>query len=255
MNAEQAAHRIKLKVAYDGTQYGGWQVQTNALSIQALLEKALSIFLREKTTLIGAGRTDAGVHAQGQTAHFTTTSSFDLERLLLSVNALLPYDIRVLEAAKVNPDFHARYDATGKIYHYRLHLSPASDPFKRLYSHHIPYALDLDALHSATRHFIGMHDFTAFANEAHKGSAAKNAVRTLSRLDMIEEAGGIRLEFEGGGFLYKMVRNIVGTLLDVARGKLPEEQIPAIFASRDRRKASMAAPPHGLCLIVVLYSS
>lgn len=248
-------NRVKLTIAYDGPQYGGWQVQPNALSIQELLEKALSIFLREKITLIGSGRTDAGVHAQGQTAHFTTSSNLDLKRLILSANALLPYDIRLLDATLAHPEFHARYDATGKIYHYRLHLAPANDPFKRLYSYHIPYALNLAALHSATKHFIGTHDFTAFANEAHQGSAAKNAVRTLSRLSVLEEECGIRLEFEGEGFLYKMVRNIVGTLLDVARGKLLEEQIPAIFASRDRCEASMAAPPHGLCLMAVLYES
>lgn len=245
--------KIKLTIAYDGTQYGGWQTQPNAVSIQELIEKALATLLREPIALIGSGRTDAGVHAEGQIAHFTTDSPLDLKRLLLSTNALLPHDIRLLEAVEAPSDFHARFAATGKIYHYRLHLAPSTDPFKRLYSYHIPYPLDLDAMRKATHHFVGTRDFTAFANEADRGSAAKNPFRELYRLDMVEEEGGIRLEFEGEGFLYKMVRNIVGTLLDVARGKLPESQIPVLFASRNRSMAPMAAPAHGLCLIKVLY--
>lgn len=245
--------KFKLTIAYDGTEYGGWQVQPNAVSIQSLLESALSTVLREKITVVGAGRTDAGVHARGQTAHFTTSATLDLKRLLLSANALLPRDIRIMEVVPAPDDFHARYDATGKIYHYRLHLDSSTDPFKRLYSYHIPYALNLDALKNGANAFVGTRDFTSFANEADRGSAAKNAIRTLRRLSVIDEEGGIRLEFEGDGFLYKMVRNIVGTLLDVARGKLSEDQIPAIFASRDRRCAAMAAPPQGLCLMSVLY--
>ncbi len=246
--------KIKLTVAYDGTPFGGWQIQPNATSIQELIEKALSILLREKIVVIGAGRTDAGVHALGQTAHFTTCSEIDLKRLILSANALLPQEIRIFEAAEAPHDFHARYDATGKIYHYRLHLASSCDPFKRLYSYHIPYAIDLEALERATHHFVGTLDFSSFANEAHRGSAAKNPVRAVHRLSVIQEEGGIRLEFEGEGFLYKMVRNIVGTLLEVARGQLPEEQIPAIFTARDRRQAPAAAPPHGLCLMQVKYT-
>lgn len=246
--------KIKLTIAYDGTGYGGWQVQPNAVSIQELIEKALSTLLREPISLIGAGRTDAGVHAQGQTAHFTTSSDLDYKRLLLSSNALLPPDIRILAAEEKAADFHARYDATGKIYHYRLHLAPSADPFKRLYSYHIPYPLDLAAMRQAAAHFIGTHDFTSFANEADRGSAGKNPVRSLYRLDMVLEEEGVRLEFEGEGFLYKMVRNIVGALLDVARGKLAAEEIPAIFASRDRKRAPMAAPAHGLSLVQVIYS-
>lgn len=247
--------KIKLTLAYDGTLYGGWQTQPNAVSIQALVQQSLSTLLRENIQIVGSGRTDAGVHAEGQTAHFTTCSSIDLHRLLLSSNALLPYDIRILEAIEVSHDFHARFSAIGKIYHYRLHLSRIQDPFKRLYSYHVPYPLDLATLKNATRYFVGTHDFTSFANEAHQGSAAKNAVRTLYRLTVVEEEEGVRLEFEGEGFLYKMVRNIVGALLDVSRGKLALEEIPMIFASRDRRQAAMAAPPHGLCLMRVLYSS
>lgn len=245
--------KIKLTIAYDGTLFGGWQVQNNTLSIQELIEKALSVLLREKVSVFSAGRTDAGVHAQGQTAHFTTSSNLDLRRLILSTNALLPPEIKLLQADEVPSDFHARFSALGKIYHYRLHLASSIDPFKRLYSYHIPYSLDLDALKNSTDYFLGTHDFTAFTNEAHRGSAAKNPVRTLHRLSFVEEEGGIRLEFEGEGFLYKMVRNIVGTLLDVARGKLTAEKIPEIFATRDRRCAPMSAPPQGLILMQVLY--
>lgn len=245
--------KIKLIIAYDGTKYSGWQIQTNALSIQECLEKALSIVLRQPVLLIGSSRTDAGVHALGQTAHFTTLSTLDGKRLVLSVNALLPLDIRVVAAYDVAADFHARYDAKAKIYHYRLHLGGTRDPFKALCSYHIPYPLDLGLLQSATKYFIGTHDFTAFTNQAHQGPASKNGVRTLYRLSLLEEEGGVRLEFEGDGFLYKMVRNIVGTLIEVARGKIEKDQVPNILHSFDRRQAAMTAPPHGLCLKDVLY--
>jgi len=245
--------RHQLIIAYDGTSFGGWQTQKNSVAIQALIEKALATVLREPVSLFGSGRTDAGVHALGQSAHFDTTASFELKRLLLSLNALLPPEIRLLDVQVVPEHFHARYDAIGKIYHYRIHLHDTPDPFKRLYSYKLPYPIDLNLLHQGTAFFLGTRDFTSFANEAHEGSASKNAVRTLKRLDLIEEQGGIRLEFEGDGFLYKMVRNITGTLLDIARGKYSIDSIPAMFAAKDRKQAGSTAPALGLCLMQVLY--
>lgn len=245
--------KYQLILSYDGTEFSGWQVQTNATSIQSLVETALSTILRHPVNLIGSGRTDAGVHALAQVGHFVTESAIDLHRLLVSLNALLPPAIRAMEGAPAPADFHARYSATGKIYRYHLHLSQIRNPFKSLYSVHIPYHLDLELLKAAAKEFVGTHDFTSFSNEAHRGSAARDPVRTIRRLDLIPEEGGLYLEFEGDGFLYKMVRNIVGTLLDVARGKLPLEQIPHIFAAKDRRRASPAAPAHGLFLVKVLY--
>lgn len=245
--------KYKLFLAYDGTQYGGWQVQNNSTAIQALLENALATILRAPIAITGAGRTDAGVHALGQVAHFTYEHPLDLFRTQGSLNGLLPPDIRVLDLQMTSDDFHARYSAKSKIYHYYLHLDRVMSPFLRLYRHHVHFPIDLDQLSTAAQLFMGTHDFSAFANEASTGSAAKNPIRTLMRLDIVPQEGGLRLEFEGDSFLYKMVRNITGTLLDVCRDKLHMEQIPEIFASKDRRLAGGAAPPQGLFLVKVNY--
>ena len=245
--------RYKLTISYDGTPYSGWQVQDTGPAIQPLVQKALETVLRHPIDLTGSGRTDAGVHALGQTAHFASPVSFPLARLRNSVNALLPYDIRVLEIVAVPPDFHARYKATSKIYHYHLHLDPVAEPMSRLYRHHIIGACDLALLQKAIPHFLGTHNFASFANEAKKGSASRDPIRTLSRLDFIPQPGGARLEFEADGFLYKMVRNITGTLLDIAASKIDPDAIPAIIQANDRCKAGNAAPPHGLFLMRVNY--
>ncbi len=246
--------KYKLLIAYDGTRYGGWQIQLNSVSIQALIEDALKIALRKETAVHASGRTDAGVHAKGQVAHFVTDAAVDLGLLLRSLNGILPDDIRILSVEEADPNFHARYSAVSKEYHYHIHLDWALDPFKRLYAYHHPYPLDIPLMQQASQAFIGTHDFTSFANEASKGSAAKNPVRTLTRLDFIPEPGGLRLEFEGNGFLYKMVRNITGTLLDVGRKKISPSAIPSLFDKKDRRQMSSAAPPQGLFLIKVNYS-
>lgn len=253
MPEEAHLFKYKIVIVYDGTHYGGWQVQKNAVSIQSLIESSLSRILRARTTLSGSGRTDARVHSLGQTAHFTTDSTIAPSRILFSLNGLLPPDIRILSIERMPMEFHARYSAISKVYHYHLHLDPIPDPFKHLYSYHVPHPVDLDLLKETAQYFVGTHDFSSFANEGHKGSAAKNAVRTIYRLDIVDEPGGVRLEFEGNGFLYKMVRNIVGTLLDVCAGKIAKEHIPEIFAAKDRRQAGRAAPPHGLYLMEVKY--
>ena len=146
--------------------------------------------------------------------------------LLLSLNALLPRTIRILDVASAPEDFHAIYSAKGKLYTYHLHLDKQENPFKRLYSYRPLYPVNLGLLKEAAAHFVGTHDFTSFANQSDEGSAAKNAVRTIHRLDVIDEEGGVRLEFEGTGFLYKMVRNIMGTLLEISTGKIPLETLP-----------------------------
>jgi tRNA pseudouridine38-40 synthase len=244
--------RFKITIAYDGTQYGGWQIQPNAVSIQSLIEKALSTILRSPISIVGSGRTDAGVHARGQIAHFNG-EPLDLFRVFGSLNGLLPPDIRILKLEEAPEEFHARFSAVSKEYHYHLHLDPVIDPFKRLYAYHLHSPIDTALLTEAAKLFVGRHDFTSFANESAEGSAGKDAVRTISRLDVCKEPGGIRLEFEGEGFLYKMVRNITGTLLDVARGKLSIDDVVKIFRAKDRTKASSAAPPQGLFLIKVNY--
>lgn len=245
--------KYKLTIAYDGTSFGGWQVQSNALSIQFLIEQALSTVLRAPTVITGSGRTDAGVHALGQVAHFITDAPIEFSRLRYALNALLPPTIRILEISSAPDSFHARYSAISKEYHYHLHLSSILDPFKRLYSHPVYTPLNLDVMQQAAELFIGTHDFTSFVNESHTPNASKDGVRTLTRLQFVTEEGGIRLEFEGNGFLYKMVRNITGTLLDVGSGKIPLLELAEIFAAKDRKKAGSCAPALGLFLMKVSY--
>lgn len=246
-------YRYALLIAYDGTSFGGWQAQLNAPSIQTTLEQALSVVLRRRMSLIGSGRTDAGVHANGQVAHFDAPLSMDLSRLRLSLNALIPPEIRVLEIRQVPKEFHARYSAISKEYRYHLHLDPIPHPLKRLYSTHLRFPIDLNLLKEGAKRFIGTHDFTSFSNKAHEGSAAKNPIRTLFRIDIVPEEGGVRLEFEANGFLYKMVRNITGTLIDIARGKIPSSSVEAILIQKNRSCASPTAPPQGLFLEKVTY--
>ena len=156
--------RYKLTIAYDGTHYCGWQVQKNSTSIQTLIQKSLETTLRHPLDLSGSGRTDAGVHARGQTAHFDTHIQLDINRLRLSLNALLPSDIRVLQIDPVDNDFHARYSATSKIYHYHLHLDPITDPFNRLYRYQIFGPCDIDLLKRGASFFLFTHDFKSFSN-------------------------------------------------------------------------------------------
>jgi tRNA pseudouridine38-40 synthase len=241
--------RYKLTIAYDGTLYCGWQVQLNGQSIQALIQNALQTVLRHPTDLTGSGRTDAGVHAHGQTAHFDT--NHDPSKLLFSLNALLPNDIRIMNVEPVADDFHARYSAKGKVYHYHLHLDPVADPFTKLYRHQVFGKFDLQRLKEGILPFLGTHDFTSFANV--KEEVQTDTIRTIQRIDIVKQPGGVRLEFEGDGFLYKMVRNITGTLLAIAAGKIEPEEVVKIFEAKDRRRASFAAPPNALFLEEVKY--
>lgn len=245
-----------MTIAYDGTHYCGWQIQPNGQSIQEIIQNALKIVLRlDQINLIGSGRTDAGVHALGQVANFQFAYPLDRNRTLYSLNGLIPPDIRINSLEIVDADFHARYSAIGKEYHYHLYLDRILDPFKRLYCWHLHKKIDPHLLRKACQRFLGQHDFSAFANEAHAGAAAKNPIRTIYRLDSIEERGGLRLEFEGDGFLYKMVRNMMGMIVDVASGKRDINDIERVLFSRDRKQASASAPPQGLFLIKVNYPS
>ena len=247
--------RYKLVIAYNGARFCGWQVQKSALSIQGLVQKAVEIALRHSVTLPGSGRTDAGVHAQGQTAHFDTPSPIDPLRLRFTLHALLPPDIRILEVIEVPSDFHARFSASSKIYHYHLHLDPTPDPFSAPYRHIVRRTCDLDRMAKAIPYFIGTHNFTSFANSSTDGISPEEGIRTLYRLDLIEQKGGVRLEFEANGFLYRMARNITGALLAVAANKIePEEMIPMREAQK-RQNLFKPAPPQGLFLHEVCYES
>lgn len=244
----------KMVIAYDGMPFHGWQVQENAQSIQSLIQNALSLILRQPIKIIGSGRTDSGVHALGQTAHFHTDVPFKLYKVIGSLNGLLPPEIRILSLDEVPDAFHSQYSAIGKIYRYHIVLDPILSPFKRGRVWHVSYPLDLEAMFQASRRLLGTHDFTSFANEAHEGTAAKDPVRTIHRIDFIKSEGELALEFEGDGFLYKMVRNIVGTLMEVAAGKRKPEEIDEILEKKDRRAAGVSAPPQGLFLVKVLYA-
>ncbi|CCB90763.1 trNA pseudouridine synthase A 1 [Waddlia chondrophila 2032/99] len=247
--------KYKLIIAYDGTQYSGWQMQPNALSIQEVLEEKLKVLTKTRTSLTGAGRTDAGVHAIGQVAHFKVEAPFNPSLLRLSLNGLLPKDIRIMDVEEVPLDFHARYSATNKIYYYHLNLGPVQDPFEKQYSWNITNSLNMELLKKGISYLIGTHNFSAFANEANQGAAKKNPIRTLKRISVVPERIGMRLEFEGESFLYKMVRNMTGTLIDVAKGKLSPEEIKKILESKDRRNAGRAAPAKGLFLVRIDYAS
>lgn len=247
------SYNYKLIISYDGTDYSGWQVQPNGVSIQALIQQALQTIIKEPAGVVGSGRTDAGVHAFGQVAHFTCAHKLDPVRVLHSLNGILPKDIRVRSLEEVPISFHARYSAIGKVYHYHLWLEHVASPFVSRYRWHPPTKIDKQLLVKAAQQFVGTHDFTSFANEAHRGSAARDAVRTLQRLDVFKQDGGVRLEFQADGFLYKMVRNLVGTLVAIAAGKLPIDVIPALIAAKDRRMAGPAAAPQGLFLMEVHY--
>lgn len=247
-------YSYKIVLTYDGTAYSGWQIQPNAPSIQQHVQEALGVLNGGKdVAVIGSGRTDAGVHALNQVAHFQLDHYFDNNRLLLALNGLLPRDIRIKHVDTASLTFHSQYDAVGKEYHYHLYLKRVMDPFRRLYAWHLLRKIDPVLLAEGAKLFVGTHDFTSFANEAHAGSAAKDAVRTIFRLDVCPTEGGMRLEFEGDGFLYKMVRNIVGTLVDIASHRLSLEEVRGIFQGKDRRLAGCAAPPHGLFLVRVDY--
>ncbi len=228
--------KYKLILSYDGTRYGGWQVQPNRETVQEILETALGC------SITGSGRTDAGVHALCQVAHFSSdTPPPDL-------NALLPPDIRVHEVTPTSDDFHARFSVKKKIYHY--HFSSAPDPFNYRFKVALPHNFDETLLKGALPLLLGTHDFSAFAGS---GCGSKNPVKTLYRIDFVPEEGGFRLEFEGNGFLYKMVRNIVGTLMEVSVGRRPATDIQKILTSKNRRFAGPTASPQGLFLAKVEY--
>lgn len=245
--------KYKMVISYDGTMYSGWQLQPNAVTIQEVVENALKVAIPTPPRVWASGRTDAGVHAEGQVAHFKAPEGLNLYRFQRSMNGLLPPDIRILSVEPVDSEFHAQFSATSKIYHYHISLGICHSPFTRLYSWLIQSDFDKEKLKTAIGHFLGEHDFTTFANSASEGSAAKNPVRTIYRIDMVPEPRGFRLEFEGNGFLYKMVRNITGVLVECATGKREPESIPALLEARDRRQIRMAAPARGLFLVQVNY--
>ncbi len=242
--------KLKLTLEYDGTGYSGWQVQENADTIQERVETALSSILREKVRVHGAGRTDAGVHALGQVAHFETLSALPAENIRRGANSHLPPDIAILEAEEAAPDFHARYSAVSKVYRYRILVRNTRSPLARHRALRVAPPLDRERMRAAAGLLTGRHDFAAFAAS---GSTVKDTVRTLERIDITGGGESCDLEFEADGFLYRMVRNITGTLLEVGKGKLTAAAVAEILASKERKSAGPTAPASGLYLVRVCY--
>lgn len=242
--------RILLVVAYDGTAYHGWQVQNNEpMTIEGELNRVLSELTNENIRVIGASRTDAGVHAKGNIAVFDTTSTIPPESYVKAMNGKLPADIRIFKSYKVDDDFHPRHMDTRKTYCYRIYHSDICPPEKRLYYHHVYGPVNIDGMKKATTAFIGEHDFAAFCAA---NAQVETTVRTIYNLDVLtrQEADGeiIEIYVTGSGFLYNMVRIIAGTLLEVGRGRIKESDISAIIASCDRACSGPTLPPNGLFL-------
>lgn len=242
--------RVRLLVQYDGTDYAGFQVQPDRRTVQQELETCLGRLTGERVRVTAASRTDAGVHALGQVVAFNTTSTIPAERIPRALNDLLPAAVSCVAAEDCPWGFHPRFDARGKLYTYRVLNRSTRSPFICRYAWHIPEPLDVAAMEEGARHIVGTHDFAAFCAA---GSAVQNTYRTVRRLDLDTEGDVIEARIEGDGFLYMMVRIIIGTLAEVGRGHLEPSQVRTIIAGRDRRKAGPTAPPEGLCLVRVTY--
>jgi tRNA pseudouridine38-40 synthase len=248
---------IKIVLAYDGTEFVGWQRQANGRSVQGMLEDALARIDGRPVPVAGAGRTDAGVHALGQVASFRLTSDIAEVVLRQALNALLPADIRVMNVEEAPAQFNARFAARSKTYRYRIVNAAVLSPFERRFAWHLPRALDLKAMRAAAAALKGRHDFAAFQAA---GGLVSSSVRTLYESRWLEEAhgergGGLTLAYQvsGDGFLRHMVRNIVGTLVEVGTGRRTSASIVDVLASRDRGVAGPTAPAHGLRLVQVDY--
>jgi len=245
---------VALVVAYDGRDFAGWQVQPDHPTVQGVLEAALDRVhgvAPGTVRIVGAGRTDAGVHALGQVAsyHPPTPRSPDVLRAALA--GLLPETVRVLAVREMPGEFHACRSATGKVYRYRLVNRELALPFEAPFAWHVRALLDLGAMRAATAHLVGRHDFAAFQTA---GSPTETTVRTVRRLEVRERPGGIvEVEAEADGFLYRMVRNLVGLLVEVGLGRRLPEDAARVLAARDRSAAGRTAPARGLCLVRVLY--
>ncbi len=242
--------RILLTLEYDGTNYSGWQRQYNGLAVQQVLEEALSAACREKIAVTGASRTDAGVHALGQAAHFDTNCGIPPEKFPFVLNTMLPPDIRVHTGRQVPPDFHARFMTGGKRYTYRIINRRHGSALKRNTHVHVPVPLDEAAMARAAETLLGEHDFAAFQAS---GGTAKTTVRTIRAVSLVRQGDEIILTIEGNAFLYNMVRIIAGTLIEIGLHKRGEDAFQEAFRTLNRLSLGVTAPPHGLELTEVFY--
>ncbi|MCS7066931.1 MAG: tRNA pseudouridine(38-40) synthase TruA [Fimbriimonadales bacterium] len=240
---------LRLLIEYDGTDFHGFARQTAVRTVQGVLETTLQSLLREPVQVIGASRTDAGVHARGQVVNFITSSAIPAERLVVALNRRLPPDLKVRRAAEVPPDFHARHSARSRLYRYTLYTRPHPSVWHIRYACHYPYPLDTERMAQALQSLEGMHDFRAFSI---KTPEEQDTVRTLYRTALRRGRATIQIELEGSGFLRGMVRLIVGSLLLIGRGRLPADALQGYLHNPAQRLTTMA-PPQGLCLIRVNY--
>lgn len=249
---------IKLLIAYDGTGYAGWQRQKDQPTVQGILEKKVSLMTKMPVTLHGAGRTDAGVHALGMTANFKTAASIPCSGFMKGINSMLPADIRVLDVEEAASDFHARFAASGKSYLYQVISAPLILPTQRLYYTHLPGSYDLTAMAEALALLVGEHDFTSFEAAGSRDldtNRGRGAVRKIYKAEVVPLSAcqGFMVEIHGDGFLRHMVRNIVGTLVDVGLGKKTIDNFKKILYARNRAEAGATAPACGLFLLEVFY--
>lgn len=243
--------RYKCIISYDGTWFSGYQVQPNKRTIQSEIETVLTKMHKGRNIKItGSGRTDAGVHAKGQVLHFDSPLSIPEEKWEMALNSLLPEDISVMSVEKVHERFHARFDTSGKEYRYFLNISRKRDPFQRNFAYQYPYPLDLEAMEEASQYLLGEHDFSSFCSAK---TEVEDKVRTIEKIEISQEGERLSFRFIGNGFLYNMVRILVGTLLEVGSGDRKPTEILDILEKKDRRYAGKTAPGHGLYLWEVFY--
>ena len=242
--------RIKLTIAYDGTNYCGWQIQPNGITIEEVLNKALTKMLGEEIIIIGASRTDSGVHAMGNVAVFDTETTIPADKIGVALNQRLPDDIVITKSEEVPLDFHPRYCNCSKTYEYHIINTRIPIPTKRLTNYFVSYVLDIDKMRQAASYLVGEHDFVSFCNVR---TDVENTVRTITELDILTNGNEITIRITGNGFLYNMVRIIVGTLIRVGRGFYEPEKVKEILEAKDRKAAGVTAPAHGLMLVVIKY--
>ena len=242
--------RIRTIIAYDGTDYVGWQTQPNGIAVQEVIEQAILEVTGAQSSLQGSGRTDSGVHARAQVAHFDTGARMAADKFAIALNTHLPADIRVLYSEEVSPDFHARFSAKEKQYRYFVQTGPHADVFARKYALHAYMPLDLDLMNEAAALVVGTHDFSAFMST---GREVETAVRTLSLSRWEKQGKFLVYTVQGNGFLYNMVRILVGTMVGMGNGRIPKDSMEKALASLSRKDAGPTAPPHGLVLWRVKY--
>ena len=244
--------RIKLTVAYDGTNYCGWQIQPNGITIEEVLNKALKKLTGEDILVIGASRTDSGVHAIGNVAVFDTETTIPPEKISVALNQRLPEDIVITNSEEVAADFHPRYCDCSKTYEYHIINTRIPIPTKRLTNYFVSYPLDIEKMKMAAAYLVGEHDFVSFCNVR---TDVENTVRTITALDIVTKENEITIRITGNGFLYNMVRIIVGTLIRVGRGFYEPEKVKEILEAKDRKAAGVTAPAHGLMLMEIQYNA